>query len=56
MIYSGISYINNEKEKLIKDKVLKESLLTNIERDIDEKQLQGFCSTVADWLVLLLND
>ena len=49
MIYSGISYINNEQAKLIKGQLLKESSLANIERDIDDRQLQGFCNIVADW-------
>ena len=49
MIYKGISYVNCEQEKLIKEKVLKESLLTNIERDIDERLVEGFCTNVANW-------
>ena len=32
MIYKGISFLNNEQEKCIKEKLFKESLLTNIER------------------------
>ncbi|XP_064619923.1 poly(A)-specific ribonuclease PNLDC1-like [Lineus longissimus] len=50
-IYTGVSYLNDEQEKKVKFHLKSDAFLEGVDRDVDERVLQKFCSVVAEWRV-----
>ncbi|KAH3884679.1 poly(A)-specific ribonuclease PNLDC1-like [Dreissena polymorpha] len=50
-IYEGLSFLNEDQERQVREHIASKAMFTGLERDLDEEALQRICSRVAEWLV-----